>query len=52
MTMSINKNIPQIEALKKRVEAVAGRRLSTHVHFVELVEDIESTLREHISETT
>lgn len=52
MTMSINKNIPQIEALKKRVEQVAGRRLTTHVHFLELVENIESTLREHISETT
>ena len=50
--MSINKNIPQVEALKKCVEQVAGKRLVTHFHFIELVEEIESTLREHISETT
>lgn len=50
--MSINKNIPQVEALKKDVEKKLGYKLTTHYQFVELMHLIEEELHEHISETT
>lgn len=50
--MSIRKNIPQVASLKSDVERLIGYRLTTHVHFVDLVSRIEAELHEHISETT
>lgn len=50
--MSIQRNIPQIKALCLQVEAHRGRQLKTHYDFLELVTEIEKSLRVHISEST
>lgn len=50
--MSIRSNIPQIAALKSAIEKTAGCPICTHNAFIALVENIENTLREHLSEST
>ena len=50
--MNINSNIPEIVALRERVEAKLGKRLEVHSDFLDLVVDIETKMRQHISETT
>ena len=50
--MSVEKNIPQIAALRHRVEERFGRALDIHSDFLELVIEIEKSMREHISEST
>jgi len=50
--MSVKANIPQVSALKAAVEKVAGYPIKTHNEFVELVGMIESSLSEHMSEST
>ena len=50
--MSIESNIPQIAALRERVERAFGRPLQVHADFLALVADIEAAQRQHISEST
>ena len=50
--MSIESNIPQIAALRERVESCFGKRLQVHADFLALVADIEAEQRQHISEST
>ena len=50
--MTIKSDIPQICALRERVEMKFGKSLNTHSDFVELTSLIELELRQHISETT
>lgn len=50
--MSVSVNIPEISALRSRVEAVYGQPIQTHNGFITLVDAVEATLREHISEST
>ena len=50
--MSIESNIPQIAALRERVESCFGKRLQVHADFLALVADIEAIQRQHISEST
>ncbi len=50
--MSVSVNIPEISALRTRVEAVYGQSLLTHNAFIALVDTIDSALREHVSEST
>ncbi|MBR3678140.1 MAG: hypothetical protein IKL60_04460 [Alistipes sp.] len=50
--MSIQRNIPQILALRERVEARFGKRLAVHADFLALVAVIEMEQRQHISEST
>lgn len=50
--MSIEKNIPQIAVLRSRVEEHFGRTLTVHSDFLELMTEIEKSMREHISEST
>lgn len=50
--MTIKSDIPQIYALRERVEKKYGKKLSVHSDFVELTALIEMELRQHISETT
>lgn len=50
--MSIERNIPQIAALRCRVEERFGKELNTHSVFLELMTEIEKSMREHISEST
>ncbi len=50
--MSVNRNIPQIIALRERVEACFGKPLTVHSDFLNLVAVIETTQRQHISEST
>lgn len=50
--MSIQRENPQIVALRKRVEARFGKQLITHADFLALVTHVEMTLRQHISEST
>ena len=50
--MSIRRDIPQIIALRDRVETRFGKRLAVHADFLSLVDVIERQQREHISETT
>lgn len=50
--MSIQRENPQIVALRKCVEARFGKQLITHADFLALVAHIEMTLRQHISEST
>lgn len=45
-------DIPQIAALRSKVEETAGFRMTTHSDFLMLVMKIEQQLREHISEIT
>ena len=50
--MSVSANIPEITALRRRVEEVSGASLQTHNAFIALSESIDRALREHISEST
>ncbi|MGN0007266.1 MAG: hypothetical protein ACI35T_04145 [Alistipes sp.] len=50
--MKIQSNIPQICALRWRVEERFGKPLIVHADFVALVAVIEMEQRQHISETT
>ena len=50
--MTIKSDIPQICALRERVENKLGKTLNTHSDFVELTSLIELELRQHISEST
>ncbi len=50
--MTIKSDIPQIYALRERVEEKLGKKLNVHSDFVELTSFIEMELRQHISETT
>lgn len=50
--MSIKKNIPQVKALKNKVEELYGESLTTHWQFIDLVSQIEKKTKVHISETT
>ena len=50
--MSIPVHIPQICALRQRVEAVSGLSLETHNAFITLSDRIGTALSEHISEST
>lgn len=50
--MSISVNIPEITALRSRVEEAYGQPLQTHNGFLSLTDAVESALREHLSETT
>ena len=50
--MNYKADIPQIAALRLRVEQCVGRVMKTHVDFLQLVDEIESRLKEHVSETT
>lgn len=50
--MSVSVNIPEISALRRRVEAVYGQPLQTHNAFIALVDTIDAALREHLSEST
>lgn len=50
--MSIKRNLPQIVALRQKVEARFGKPLTVHFDFVTLASQIEKKLHEHISEST
>ena len=50
--MTIKSDIPQICALRERIEKKLGKTLNTHSDFVELTSLIELELRQHISEST
>lgn len=50
--MSIQRENPQIVALRRSVEERFGKQLITHADFLALVEHIEITLKQHISEST
>ena len=50
--MTIKSDIPQICALRERIEKKIGKPLNTHSDFVELTSLIELELRQHISEST
>lgn len=50
--MSVSVNIPEITALRSRVEEKYGEPLETHNGFILLVGAIEAEVREHVSEST
>jgi len=50
--MSVQVNIPQVQALRQQVEAKYGEPLATHNCFIDLVDAIEVSLHEHLSEST
>ena len=50
--MSIPSYLPEITALKGRVEEVFGASLETHNSFIALGDAIEKQTREHVSEST
>lgn len=50
--MSVSVNIPEITALRESVETTYGQPLQTHNAFIALVDAIDATLREHLSEST
>ena len=50
--MSVSVNIPEITALRSRVEEKYGESLETHNGFILLVGAIEVEVREHVSEST
>lgn len=52
VTMSIQRDIPQIIVLRERVESRFGKKLSVHADFLALVAVIEMEQRQHISEST
>lgn len=52
ITMAVKSNIPQITALRRRVEERFGKPLLVHADFLALVAVIEMELRQHISEST
>lgn len=50
--MSVSVNIPQITALRLKVEETFGSPVETHNAFIALVDAIGSTIHEHLSEST
>ena len=50
--MSVLVNIPEISALRVRVEKEFGQSLQTHNSFLTLVDAVEAAIREHLSEST
>jgi hypothetical protein len=50
--MNFKTDLPQIAALRNRVEDTVGFQMKTHNDFVLLVDIIERQLKEHMSETT
>ena len=50
--MSIKVNIPQVNALRKKVEERVGYEAATHATFITLSYDIEEITHQHISEST
>lgn len=50
--MAIKSDIPQINTLRLAVEKYVGFKMHTHTDFIELVDQIEKQLHEHISEST
>ena len=50
--MNFKTDLPQIAALRNRVEETVGFQMKTHNDFVMLVDFIERQLKEHMSETT
>ena len=50
--MSVPANIPEIVVLRSKVEETYGKSLETHNAFIALVGEIESAVREHVSEST
>lgn len=50
--MSVSVNLPEIAALRSRVEAVYGHTLQTHNAFIALVDAVECAQRDHLSEST
>ena len=50
--MNFKTDLPQIAALRNRVEDAVGFQMKTHNDFVMLVNFIERQLKEHMSETT
>ena len=50
--MAVESSLPQIAALRKKVEGIFGKSLITHNDFVELASLIRETNHKHISETT
>lgn len=50
--MSVSVNIPEITALRSKVEEKYGEPLETHNGFILLVGAIEAEVREHVSEST
>ena len=50
--MAVESSLPQIAALRKKIENIFGRPIITHNDFVELTSLIRETTRKHISETT
>ena len=50
--MNFKTDLPQIAALRNRVEQTVGFQMKTHNDFVMLVDIIEKQLKEHMSETT
>ena len=50
--MSVSVNIPEMAALRARVEETFGKSLETHNAFITLVDAIEAAVREHLSEST
>jgi hypothetical protein len=50
--MNFKTDLPQIAALRNRVEDTVGFQMKTHNDFVMLVDIIERQLKEHMSETT
>ena len=50
--MSVAVNIPEVELLRQKVETSYGKPLETHNSFIALVDAIETTIKEHLSEST
>jgi len=50
--MSVSVNIPEVRALLSRVQEAYGLPLATHNAFIALVDDIDASLHEHLSEST
>ena len=50
--MAVESSLPQIAALRKKIENIFGKLIITHNDFVELTSLIKATTCKHISETT
>ena len=50
--MSVPVNLPEIAALRGCVEAAYGQPIQTHNAFISLVDTIDASLHEHLSEST
>ena len=50
--MAVDSSLPQVAALRKKIESIFGKPIITHNDFVSLASLIKETTRKHISETT